>query len=111
MVQPMTGEIGKLELDGEQVGGFRGWTTIIHFASRDENGKLVPPGYSYVVASAQVGCHNSKRKTHGQAMIVDPWGRVIAQCGDAPSPGFPTTISYRDPSSRRCMFFAPTLTP
>ncbi len=27
-MKPMTGEIGKLSLDGEQVGGFKYWTTI-----------------------------------------------------------------------------------
>lgn len=37
---------------------------------------------SYVLASAQSGIHNEKRKTHGHAMIVDPWGTVIAQCGE-----------------------------
>lgn len=37
---------------------------------------------SYVLASAQSGKHNEKRSTHGHAMIVDPWGTVIAQCGE-----------------------------
>ena len=37
---------------------------------------------SYVLAAAQVGEHNSQRKTYGHAMIVDPWGRIIAQCED-----------------------------
>jgi deaminated glutathione amidase len=37
----------------------------------------------YVMASAQVGRHNDKRATHGHAMIIDPWGTVIAQCGQA----------------------------
>ncbi|GGY23211.1 carbon-nitrogen hydrolase family protein [Paludibacterium paludis] len=33
----------------------------------------------YVVASAQGGEHENGRKTHGQSMIVDPWGRVVAE--------------------------------
>ncbi|XP_043268724.1 deaminated glutathione amidase isoform X1 [Venturia canescens] len=34
----------------------------------------------YVVAAAQTGTHNKKRVSWGHAMIVDPWGTVIAQC-------------------------------
>jgi predicted amidohydrolase len=41
----------------------------------------------YVAAAAQVGRHNDKRTTYGHAMIVDPWGTVLAQCSDATSPG------------------------
>lgn len=37
---------------------------------------------SYVVAAAQVGNHNAKRTSYGHAMIVDPWGVVLAQCRD-----------------------------
>lgn len=36
---------------------------------------------SYVLAAAQTGRHNVKRASHGHAMIVDPWGTVLAQCG------------------------------
>lgn len=32
----------------------------------------------YMVAAAQVGLHASGRKTFGHSMIVDPWGRVLA---------------------------------
>jgi nitrilase len=31
----------------------------------------------YVVASAQGGYHISGRETHGNSMIVDPWGVVL----------------------------------
>ncbi|XP_041350404.1 nitrilase and fragile histidine triad fusion protein NitFhit-like isoform X2 [Gigantopelta aegis] len=34
----------------------------------------------YVLAAAQTGKHNTKRSSYGHAMIVDPWGCVIAQC-------------------------------
>ncbi|XP_015112951.1 deaminated glutathione amidase isoform X2 [Diachasma alloeum] len=34
----------------------------------------------YVVAAAQTGSHNKKRTSWGHAMIVDPWGAVVAQC-------------------------------
>jgi predicted amidohydrolase len=34
---------------------------------------------AYVLAPAQVGTHAPGRASHGQAMIVDPWGAVLAQ--------------------------------
>jgi predicted amidohydrolase len=37
---------------------------------------------SYVLAPAQVGHHGGGRSSHGQAMIVDPWGAVVAQVPD-----------------------------
>ena len=33
----------------------------------------------YVVASAQGGLHENGRKTHGQSLVIDPWGRIVAQ--------------------------------
>ncbi len=35
---------------------------------------------SYILAAAQIGEHNSRRKTYGHAMIIDPWGYILAQC-------------------------------
>ena len=37
---------------------------------------------AYVFAPAQVGQHGGGRASHGQAMIVDPWGTVVAQVPD-----------------------------
>ncbi len=37
---------------------------------------------AYVMAPAQVGRHSSSRQTFGNAMIVDPWGFVLARCPD-----------------------------
>lgn len=34
----------------------------------------------YVIAAAQTGKHNAKRTSYGHAMVVDPWGCVVAQC-------------------------------
>ncbi|KAG8923390.1 Nitrilase [Tulasnella sp. 418] len=34
----------------------------------------------YVFGSAQVGEHFPGRRSYGYAMIVDPWGTVVAQC-------------------------------
>lgn len=41
----------------------------------------------YVVAAAQVGAHNEKRKSYGHAMIVDPWGKILAEINDE-KPGY-----------------------
>lgn len=35
----------------------------------------------YLVAPAQTGTHYGKRASHGHAMIVDPWGEVLADAG------------------------------
>lgn len=35
----------------------------------------------YVLASAQGGTHENGRKTHGQSIIIDPWGRKLAEMG------------------------------
>src|SRR6266498_3937527 len=37
---------------------------------------------AYVMAPAQVGRHSPTRQTFGNAMIVDPWGVVLARCAD-----------------------------
>ena len=34
---------------------------------------------SYVIAAAQVGAHNEKRVSYGHSMIVDPWGKILAE--------------------------------
>lgn len=36
---------------------------------------------SYVFAPAQTGLHGKNRKTWGHAMIIDPWGRIVADAG------------------------------
>lgn len=38
----------------------------------------------FVVAAGQCGTHASGRKTFGNSMIIDPWGRVLAQAGVEP---------------------------
>ncbi|CAG9794514.1 unnamed protein product [Diatraea saccharalis] len=36
----------------------------------------------YVVAAAQTGHHNAKRRSYGHALCVNPWGEVLADCGE-----------------------------
>lgn len=39
---------------------------------------------SWVLAPAQVGAHSGGRQTYGNAMVVDPWGTVVARASDGP---------------------------
>jgi predicted amidohydrolase len=43
---------------------------------------------AYVVAAAQAGPHNEKRRSYGHSMIVNPWGEIVAKLGD----------EYREPA-------------
>lgn len=36
----------------------------------------------YVIAAAQVGAHNEKRRSYGHACVIDPWGSIVAQMPD-----------------------------
>src|SRR6202041_791595 len=39
----------------------------------------------FVFAAAQGGRHENGRETYGHSLVVDPWGRVIAEAGAEPS--------------------------
>jgi predicted amidohydrolase len=36
----------------------------------------------YLFAPAQWGFHGGKRSSYGHALVVDPWGVVVAECGE-----------------------------
>jgi predicted amidohydrolase len=39
---------------------------------------------SFVLAAAQGGRHENGRETYGHSLIVDPWGRILAEGGSEP---------------------------
>lgn len=51
----------------------------------------------YVIAPAQTGHHYGMRYTHGHAMIVDPWGLILADAGNEPG----VAIAEIDPAHLR----------
>lgn len=38
----------------------------------------------YVLAANQCGEHNSKRRSYGHSLLVDPWGETVAELGNEP---------------------------
>jgi predicted amidohydrolase len=52
------------------------WHTLIR-ARAIENG-------SFVLAAAQGGEHENGRATYGHSLVVDPWGRILAEGGTEP---------------------------
>ncbi len=37
---------------------------------------------AYLLAPAQFGAHGPTRSSYGHALVIDPWGVVLAECGD-----------------------------
>ena len=48
----------------------------------------------YVLAAAQTGHHYGRRRSYGHALIADPWGTVLAECGE----GEGVAVAEVDPS-------------
>lgn len=42
---------------------------------------------AFVIAAAQTGTHEDGRTTYGHSLVVDPWGAVLLDMGDAPGVG------------------------
>jgi predicted amidohydrolase len=38
----------------------------------------------FVIAPAQAGTHENKRRTYGHSLIVAPWGEILAEAGEEP---------------------------
>jgi deaminated glutathione amidase len=48
----------------------------------------------WLVAAAQCGDHGSGRRSYGHSLVLDPWGRVVLDLGEAPAVGLATvTVS------------------
>ena len=45
-------------------------------------------GACFVVAAAQTGVHEDGRATYGHSLVIDPWGDVLLDMGEAPGLGF-----------------------
>ena len=43
---------------------------------------------AFVIAAAQTGEHNDGRRTYGHSLVVDPWGKILLDMGEAPGVGF-----------------------
>jgi predicted amidohydrolase len=43
---------------------------------------------SWVIAAAQTGVHEDGRETYGHSLVIDPWGEVQLDMGEAPGLGF-----------------------
>jgi predicted amidohydrolase len=37
---------------------------------------------AFLLAPAQFGAHGPNRASYGHAMVIDPWGTILAECGD-----------------------------
>ncbi|MEM7556569.1 MAG: carbon-nitrogen hydrolase family protein [Cyanobacteria bacterium P01_A01_bin.84] len=57
----------------------------------------------YAIAPAQTGLNYHRRQTHGHAMIIDPWGIVLADAGDKPGVAIAEINSSRLDQVRRQM--------
>ncbi|MCD8485372.1 MAG: carbon-nitrogen hydrolase family protein [Desertifilum sp.] len=57
----------------------------------------------YAIAPAQTGRHYAMRQTHGHAMIVDPWGVILADAGDRPGVAIAEIDPFRLDQVRRQM--------
>jgi predicted amidohydrolase len=43
---------------------------------------------AFVIAAAQTGEHQDGRRTYGHSLVVDPWGKILLDMGEAPGVGF-----------------------
>ncbi|WP_025292114.1 carbon-nitrogen hydrolase family protein [Sphingomonas sanxanigenens] len=43
---------------------------------------------AFVIAAAQTGTHEDGRATYGHSLVIDPWGKVLLDMGDAAGLGF-----------------------
>ena len=57
---------------------------------------------AFAFAPAQVGHHGGNRRSYGHALIADPWGIVLAECGEGPGIALAELdLAYQDDVRRR----------
>jgi predicted amidohydrolase len=73
---------------------------------------------AFVIAAAQGGHHDDGRDTYGHSMIVDPWGKVLAEAGTEPGvitamidPELSAVTRQRLPSLANDRAFSPPVAP
>ncbi len=54
----------------------------------------------FIIAAAQTGEHADGRRTYGHSLVVDPWGRVVLDMGEAPGAAI-CTIDLADVAATR----------
>jgi predicted amidohydrolase len=55
----------------------------------------------WVVAAAQSGTHEDGRQTYGHSLVIDPWGAVVLDMGEAAGLGFADIDHDRTAEARR----------
>lgn len=55
---------------------------------------------AYVISAAQSGLHEDGRETYGHSLVVDPWGEVVLDMGQAAGLGFATIDPARTAAVR-----------
>lgn len=68
---------------------------------------------AYMISAAQGGLHEDGRQTYGHSIIVDPWGKVLAEAGSEPGVIYAaidmemvTQVRARIPSLRHTRLFS-----
>lgn len=56
---------------------------------------------AYVIAAAQTGVHGDGRATYGHSLVVDPWGEVVLDMGEAAGIGYADIDPDRVVAARR----------
>jgi len=84
---------------------------ILHRARAIETG-------SFMISAAQGGLHEDGRETFGHSLIVDPWGRVLAEAGTEPGvilaeidPAQVTEVRGRIPTLKNARSFTVEVVP